>query len=202
MDFIVIDHGIFKNFFVSHSVEYINESDFRNLSQEGMNRAAVIYFELSWSDYNNLKGNLTNLSQYIQDGGVAVINVAGNRGSQNDIDPMGTDYDASHSHNSEQILLGDHPYITGEGYPGAFLTVSQFNNWSSTDHGWLWDLPEEADAVLQDDHGVSWIEYSHGRGTVIVTSLTYGWGSNGGRGDPLRNLIEYALFLVSTTLEN
>ena len=126
-----------------------------------------------------------------------MINVAGNSGSQSDIDPVGTDYDRTTTHQAEQILLPNHPYITGQGYPGNALSVSDFNNWGSTDHGWLTGFSSgDANSVLRNTDGVSWVEYSHGSGTVIVTTLTYGWGSGGAaRGNPLRNLIEYSLFL-------
>ena len=194
-DFLIVNHNRFKNFFQIHSADNITETSFSTFPLESMNRYAVIYFEPAWSNYNNLKNNMQNLSQYVRDGGVAVINIAGNIGSGDDIDPLGTDYNRSHTHSSEQILLPNHAYITGQGYPGVALSTSDFANWSSTDHGWLTGLPQTADSVLTDDHGVSWLQYSYGQGTVIVTTLTYGWGLGGAKGDPLKNLVEYSLFL-------
>ena len=196
-DFLVVDHGQFKNHFLPHSYDTISETGFAVLSGDIMSDYAVIYFEPAWSNYNNLRVNIQTLSEYVRDGGVVVINVAGNiTSSHANIDPLGTDYDRSHTHNAEQILLPDHPYITGQGYSGSPLSSADFNGWNTTDHGWLTGYPNEAEAVLQNDHGISWIQYEHGQGTVIVTTLTYGWSSGAGAvGDALKNIIEYSLFL-------
>ena len=108
---------------------------------------------------------------------------------------MGTDYDRSITHEAEQILLPEHQYITGEPYGGAPLTVADFNSWGSTDHGWLTNFPAGSDVVLQNTDGASWLQYRLGRGEVIITTLTYGWGGGGARGNPLTNLAEYSLAL-------
>ena len=77
-DFLIVNHNRFKNFFQIHSEDNITETSFSTFPLESMNRYAVIYFEPAWSNYNNLKNNMQNLSQYVRDGGVAVINIAGN----------------------------------------------------------------------------------------------------------------------------
>jgi uncharacterized repeat protein (TIGR01451 family) len=122
-----------------------------------------------------------------------VINIAGNIGSAINIDPGGTDYYRTNTHNAETILRPRHPYITGQPYGGSPLTASDFNSWGLTDHGWLTGYPPDSQLVLQNPEGPSWLQYPYGSGHVIVTTLTYGWGVRGARGAPLANLVEYAL---------
>ncbi len=195
-EFLVLDHGRDKTVFAGHSYDLVSETGFAALSAEAMGRYRVVYLEPSWSNYGNL--NLTNLAAYVQAGGVAVINIAGNIGSANDIDPAGTDYHRTWTHNAETILLSEHPYITGQPYGGSLLTTSDFNSWGSTDHGWLTGYPTASQVVLQNTDGAAWLQYTYGSGQVIVTTLTYGWGSGGARGTPMGNLIKYALALPGT----
>ena len=194
-EFLVIDHGRDKSAFAGHTYDAISDTTFGALPLAQMLEYDVVYFEPSWGDYNSLRANMDALRQYVEQGGVAVINIAGNSGSQNDIDPMGTDYDRGITHEAEQILLPEHQYITGEPYGGAPLTVADFNSWGSTDHGWLTNFPAGSDVVLQNTDGASWLQYRLGRGEVIITTLTYGWGGGGARGNPLTNLAEYSLAL-------
>ena len=190
-EFLMLDHNRDKTLFAGHSYDTVSETGFAALSSEEMGRYRVVYLEPSWSNYGNL--NQDDLAAYVQAGGVAVINIAGNIGSANDIDPAGTDYNRTYTHNAETILLLEHPYITGQPYGGNLLTTSDFNSWGSTDHGWLTDYPAASQVVLQNTRGPSWLQYPYGSGQVIVTTLTYGWGGGGGRGAPMGNLIEYAL---------
>jgi len=190
-EFLVLDHGRDKTLLASHSYDTVTEAGFAALSAEEMGQYCAVYLEPNWNDYGNL--NLTNLAAYVQAGGVAVINIAGNIGSADDIDPAGTDYHREYTHNSETILLSEHPYITGQPYGGSLLTISDFNSWGSTDHGWLAGYPPSSQVVLQNTRGPSWLQYPYGSGQVIVTTLTYGWGGGGGRGAPMENLLEYAL---------
>jgi hypothetical protein len=190
-EFLLLDHGWDKTFFADHSYDTVTEAEFAALTAEEMGQYRVVYLEPYWSDYGSL--NLTNLADYVQAGGVAVINVAGNIGSADDIDPAGTDYHRTWTHNAETILLPEHPYITGQPYGGSLLATSDFNNWYSTDYGWLTGYPANSQVVLQNTDGPSWLHYPYGSGQVVVTTLTYGWGSGGGRGAPLENLVEYAL---------
>lgn len=192
-EFLVLDHGKDRTLFASHSYDTVSETGFAALSAEEMGQYRVVYLEPSWSDYGNL--NLINLAAYVQAGGVAVINVAGNIGSANDIDPAGTDYHRTYTYNAETILLPEHPYITGQPYGGSLLATSDFDSWGSTDHGWLTGYPASSQVVLQNTDGASWLQYPYGSGQVIATTLTYGWGSGGARGAPMENLIEYALYL-------
>ena len=136
------------------------------------------------------------LTAYVNGGGVLVVNIANNIGSQSDIAPGGVDYDRSFLHESESILAPGHPYITGDGYGGSTLAESDFNSWSSTDHGILTALPLNATVILQSSDGPSLVEYAFGNGRVLVSTLTYGWA---GPEAPHANLIEYALLLSSLT---
>ncbi|RJP37716.1 MAG: hypothetical protein C4547_05320 [Phycisphaerales bacterium] len=142
-----------------------------------------------------------SLDLYAKGGGVLVINIAGNAGDQADIAPGGTDYIRRITHQAEQFTTPDHPYLTGEGYNGAALTVEEFNNWNSTDHGWLEGLPD-AVTVLSNPDGPSWAQYDWGSGTVIVTTLTYGWGGGGGRLNPLDNHLKHSAFVAATQADN
>ena len=192
-EFLLLDHNKDKTFFASHSYDTVSETEFAALSAEEMGQYRVVYLEPNWSDYGNL--NQDDLAAYVQAGGVAVINIAGNIGDANDIDPAGTDYHRTWTHNAETILLSEHPYITGQPYGGSLLTTSDFDSWGATDHGWLTGYPANSQVVLQNTDGLSWLQYPYGSGQVIVTTLTYGWGGGGGRGAPMENLIEYALYL-------
>jgi len=192
-EFLVLDHGMDKTFFAGHSYDTVSETGFAALSAEEMGQYHVVYLEPNWSSYGNL--NQDDLAAYVQAGGVAVINIAGNIGSTNDIDPTGTDYYRTYTHNAETILLPDHPYITGQPHGGSVLTTSDFANWYNTDYGWLTGYPAASQVVLQNTDGASWIQYPYGSGQVIVTTLTYGWGGGGGRGAPMENLLEYSLHL-------
>ncbi|MGC9444720.1 MAG: hypothetical protein ACP5E9_07345 [Candidatus Methanospirareceae archaeon] len=192
-EFLILDHGKVKDFFENYSYDLVNESEYATLSTEELGRYRVVYLEPDWENYENL--NLINLSTYVQLGGVAVINIAGNIGSVNNIDPAGTNYDRSQTNNHPTILLPSHPYITGQPYGGCVLATSDFSSWGATDHGWLTDYPASSKVVLRNTVGSSWLQYPYGSGQVIVTTLTYGWGTGGGRGQPLENLIEYALHL-------
>jgi len=150
---------------------------------------------LSSSGYTTLRTGVQNggaLEQYARNGGTLIICVAGNNGNQSDIAPGGVDYDRSTTHESEVFSSPAHPYLTGAGYNGYKLTVSDFNTWSSTDHGQLQNLVAGSIVVLTNSNGPSWVEYGWGSGRVILNTLTYGWGSNGAKGNPQNNLINYA----------
>lgn len=134
-DFLILDHSRGKDLFAGHSYDTVYEHTFAALSASEMGQYRVVYMEPSWSDYGNL--NQSNLADYVEGGGVAVINIAGNIGSASDIDPAGTDYYETRHNNHETILWPNNPYITGESYGGTALAPSDFDYWGSTDHGWL-----------------------------------------------------------------
>ena len=114
-----------------------------------------------------------------------------------DLAPQGVDYDGSTSHDRERITLASHPYITGIGYGGSPLLAQEFDNWNTTDSGTLADVPAGALIVLRNDDGPSLIEYEHGAGRVIATTLNFCTSdlpSDASRQQPLRNLLRYAPF--------
>jgi len=135
------------------------------------------------------------IEQFVSLGGVAVINVAGELGSQLAVAPDGVGFDASTQHNDEAIDQSLHPYITGIGFGGEPLDPTDFHGWSPTDYGMLTNLPERANVLLENSDGPSWVEYQHGDGRVIVTTLTYYWlGKPNSDMAPARNLLRYSRF--------
>ena len=157
----------------------------------------VVWINPGFTNYGALRAGVGaggNLNQYVLGGGVLVLNVAGNSGSQADIAPGGVDYSRATLHESETFTAPAHPYLTGVGYAGSPLATSDFVNWFYTDHGTLQNLVSGTTTVLSNAHGPSFVEYSFGNGTVILNTLTYGWGSNGARLQPLNNLINYSVF--------
>jgi hypothetical protein len=136
-----------------------------------------------------------SLSRYVAEGGVLVLNVAGNYGSQMDIAPLGVDFSRT-LHNSETINLSNSPFITGTEYNGFQLTSADFDDWRNTDHGQLGGLPQHARSILNNSDGPSLVVYEVGEGTVLVGTLTVGWAEGGqARGRVQHNMIEYGAFV-------
>lgn len=163
-------------------------------------------FDVVWinplpSDYAQIVGSVADggsLEQYVYNGGTLVLNVA-RRSSLGNIAPGGVDYVFS-THNANVISAPDHDYITGNGFGGASLGVSDFNGWWYTDHGYLTNLVSGSDVVLSNADGASFVQYTWGSGTVIVDTLTYGWGTAGARLAPLDNLINYSAFVQASAV--
>ena len=158
---------------------------------------------LSQQDYGFLRqiaspGGI--LDQFVWLGGLAVINVAGTTTMEQGLTPRdpgpgGITYRGAVSHNSETIALPAHPYITGAGYGGHNLTPTDFDAWNHTDRGFLEGVQAGGSIVLRNAAGPSWIEYNHGAGRVIVTTLDYCMPSTPASiGAPLANLLRYAPF--------
>jgi hypothetical protein len=141
------------------------------------------------------------LEQYVAGGGTLVLNLASG-GNMPAVGPGGVGYvhggSGSSFHNSETFTTPLHPYLTGAGYGGTALTPADFNNWSFTDHGHLSGLPLGATTVLSNTDGPSFAQYTYGSGTVLVNTLTYGWGGYGAQGAPRDNLFKYAAFVAVT----
>ncbi len=194
-DFLIMDHGLNKSSFSGYVTHTTSESAFASMTISQLTANKVIYFEPSWSSYGNLTANMTNLASYVNQGGVAVINIAGNIGDGTNIDPLGTDYSRTFAHESETINLPSQSYITGTPYGGTALNTSMFNSWSSTDHGTLYSYPASAEVVLSNAHGASWIKYRYGNGYVILTTLTYRWGNSPNA--TCDNLTKYAMYLAN-----
>ncbi len=184
----------------------------------GMSEASLSGFDVVWispnmptASYDDLRTAVAidgALEKYVRGGGTLVLNVAKEDGlSENNIAPGGVDFVYS-THNSETINTG-HPYYTGTGYPGGqTLHVESFNSWDFSDYGYLQNLPIGATTILSNAQGVSMSQYQHGQGTVIVSTLSFGWkdGSSdilildnpstpdqlGSKNFPLNNLIYYS----------
>jgi hypothetical protein len=160
----------------------------------------VIYVapNLGSADYTLLQGMVQtggSIEQFVFLGGVAVINVSGTGSDQTDVAPDGVAFVSAGQHNDEQILLSDHPSITGVGFAGEVLSVADFSGWLPTDYGRLFSLPKSANVVLQNTAGPSWAEYTHGDGRVIVTTLSYCWtGHPNSDKAAARNLLRYSRF--------
>ena len=75
---------------------------------------------------------------------------------------------------------------------GTLLVAADFLNWGATDYGVLTGLVPGATTILSNSDGASFVEFLWGSGTVLVNTLSYGWGTNGATLAPLDNLINYA----------
>ncbi|MFQ5668362.1 MAG: hypothetical protein ACE5I7_18295, partial [Candidatus Binatia bacterium] len=166
----------------------------------------VIYVapDLGSDDYARLRQMVAPggvIEQFVQLGGVAVINVAGTLGDQPAVAPAGVGFSSVAQHDDEQIQQPDHPYFTGVGFGGETLDSGNFAAWLPTDFGTLTNLPADATVLLANRDGPSWAEYQHGAGRVIATTLSYCWG-----GKPLshtaaaRNLLRYSRFFRGSAL--
>ncbi len=141
------------------------------------------------------------IAQFVALGGVAVINLAGTQGDQTAVAPDGVGFSNQTQHNSEDILASNHPYITGLGFGGEALTADDFAGWQPTDFGTLDNLPPARTVVLDNGDGPSWVEYQHGAGRVIVTTLTFCWiGKPHSDTAGARNLLRYSRFYTGSAL--
>jgi hypothetical protein len=146
-----------------------------------------------------LSSNGGFLERFVNLGGVAVINVAPNTNLGNitfaDIAPRAVDFLSTVSSNQAVISAPSHPYITGNGYGGAPLDLSSFLSWGATLEGVISDTPVDATIVLRHSDGRPvWVEYNHGAGRVILTTLNYCKAGPESRGAALENLLRYSRF--------
>jgi len=158
------------------------------------NKYKVLYIApgVSSGDYAYLKLMVAPggvIDQFVSLGGVAVINAAGlpipaPPADLGQIAPGEVTMATTIAHSAEEIAAPDHPYITGLGFGGAPLDAADFDNWGPTqptDLGTLdlSNLSETPTVVL--GHGSTeptWVEYRHGDGRVIVTTLSYCWADD------------------------
>jgi len=155
---------------------------------------------LDSSIYDVIRTGVANggaLEQYVVGGGTLVINIVGNAGNQSDIAPGGVDYDRSTTHNLETFTSPSHAYLTGLGFGGYSLQVANFYDWGETDGGTLQNIVAGTTTVLSNADGPSFVEYRWGNGTVILDTLTYGWGFNYDNDSwkTQHNLIDYASYV-------
>jgi len=153
---------------------------------------------LSLADYELLRLMSAlggSIEQFVTSGGVAVINLAGSQGDQINVAPGGVGFGAIAQHEAEDILLPDHPYITGMGLGGEALAPADFSNWAPSDYGVLTNLPPNASIILANTDGPTWAEYNYGAGRVIVTSVAYCFDDQpSSQGAATRNLFRYGRF--------
>jgi hypothetical protein len=156
--------------------------------------------DLSNPLYSSLRSGVASggaLEQYVQGGGILVLNAGGNSGSQNDIAPGGVDFIHSLG-DVESIVNPSHPYITGTGYSGSALGPGDFSGWGLTHTGSFQNLASGTSTILTNPSGPSFVEYRVASGFVLLNSMTYGWGGASGQGAALNNLINYSAFLSTT----
>lgn len=153
------------------------------------NKFQVIYIApgVSSTDYTYLQRMVAPggvIDRFVSLGGVAVINTAGLPADQGQVAPAGVTLATATAHNSEEIAAPDHPYITGLGYGGNLLGTADFDNWGPTqptDLGTLelTNLAATPTTVLAHaGDQATWVEYRHGEGRVIVTTLSYCWAAD------------------------
>jgi hypothetical protein len=152
---------------------------------------------VDYSDMRTMSRPGGSIDEFVLRGGVAVINAGGLTADQIDIAPRGVDFTTGTTHNSVTIAAPAHPFFNGADYGGATLQASQFANWQPTDYGVLGDVPEDATVLLRNADGPAMIEYNHGLGRVIVSSLAFCWdGRAATQGPPSTNLLLYSNFFA------
>ena len=150
-----------------------------------------------FTSYASLLTQTGILSQFVQEGGYLWINVAGTN-CATAVAPGGVNYmhdTCGGTQNQSEIVVNPaHPYIDGSFDASAHqLSAGDFMNWNVTDIGHLGNLPVNATTITRNNDGSTLAEYSFGKGWVVVSTLTYGWGPSGGaRGVPVDNMLLYA----------
>jgi len=190
---------------LGHTVTTASLAQINSMTQEMLAEYDMVFISPGFGSigYDNLRSAVVDggsLQLYVATGGTLVLNAAGNYGDQDDIAPDGISFDREPMHNSESIMSGSHPYITGVGYSGHTLGTADFANWYETDQGQLTNLAPGTTTILANLDGPSLVEYAHGNGTVLVSTLTVGWGEGGeARGTAQDNMINYAVAVPEPT---
>ncbi len=183
----------------------ITASTFSSITISTLSQYRILILEPNWVSYTYLRNGLLTVNQALDDFSLVVsIRVAGNQGSQADIDFLGTDYDRSITHIVETIVDSNHPFISGAPWSGSPIIASYFNSWSSTDHGWLYNLPASQEGyteILQNANGISMFEYSYKGSHILLDTLTSidgGWGSgNDFVADNYINYLNYTYYQLT-----
>ena len=143
------------------------------------------------------------IHRFVSLGGLAVINVAPaptatpSTPKRPNLAPRGVGYQPPLMTEGETINAPQHPLITGQGFGGVPLSGTSFSAWAPTDRGYLTDVPLDATVLLKNARGPTMIEYNHGAGKVIMTTLTFCTPSQPSSiGDALDNLLEYGRFYL------
>ena len=173
-------------------------------SLRGLYQAIYVAPDLGADDYARLRAMVATggtIERFVALGGVAVLNVGGTLGDQAAVAPDGVGFSGLSQHESEEVAAPLHPYVTGVGYAGETLDSASFAGWLPTDYGVLSGLPDGATTVLANATGPSWVEYVHGAGRVIATSVGYCWqGRPASQQAAARNLLRYAPFYRGSAL--
>ena len=174
-------------------LSYSTIADYTSASQLAGKSVVVMP---GFSSYSSLLSQVSILSDFVRAGGYLWLNVAGG-GCATDFAPGGVDflqYSCGGSYNqSEQIVNPAHAYVQGSFDPRAKqLTAADFMNWNVVDLGHVSGLPANPTVITANPQGATLAEYSYGQGWVVVSTLTYGWGDNGARGNPMDNMLLYA----------
>lgn len=158
---------------------------------------------LSTNDYIGLQQLVASggfIEQFVSLGGVAVINVAGTLGDQLNIAPGGVGFARLGRHDAENIISPEHLFFLGTGFGGERLLSTDFDLWQFTDEGILTNiLPVQPKILLENADGPSMIEYTYGKGRVLVSTLNYCFMDRPITSGPAaRNLLRYAQFYQGT----
>ncbi|MHA2138879.1 MAG: hypothetical protein ACW98G_13445 [Candidatus Hodarchaeales archaeon] len=185
-DVLLVSHGQDTTYLTrnGYTFDTITEFQFSTITTATLSQYRMLILEPNWSNYGYLRSGLAVVDQALDETSLVVsIRVAGNGGSQADIDLLGTDYDRTTTSAAETILVPNHPFINGLPWGGNTLLASYFNSWSSTDHGWFYNLPDSQPGyieILQNSNGISMFEYSYKDSHILVDTLTSidgGWGT-------------------------
>jgi hypothetical protein len=143
------------------------------------------------------------IHRFVEIGGLAIIHVAPSPSlptstlMRPNLAPRGVGYQPPLRTDAEVLNRPTHPFITGAGFGGEPLATASFANWDPTDRGYLTNVPADATIVLRNPSGPTLIEYPHGNGKVIVTTLTFCTPAQPrSMGNPLDNLLKYGRFFL------
>ncbi|MHA2171246.1 MAG: hypothetical protein ACXAB7_15225, partial [Candidatus Kariarchaeaceae archaeon] len=164
-DVLLVSHGQVTDYLTrnGYTFDSITEAAFSSITLSTLLQYRILILEPNWNSYTTFRNGLIVVNQALDNHSLVVsIRVAGNQGSQTDIDFLGTDYDRSITHNFESFVDDNHPFITGLPWSGNTLLTSYFDSWGWTDHGGLTSLPTTQEGyteILQNVDGISMFEY-------------------------------------------
>jgi hypothetical protein len=146
--------------------------------------------------YASLLADLPVLTEFVNDGGYLWINLPAMVCGSN-IAPSGAGFlgwpCGGSAHNDETVAAPNHEYFTGTFNNSAHvLTAASFSNWENSDSGVVSSVPANATVLLSNGSGPSLVEYSYGKGWVVVSTLNYAFGTGGARTAALDNMLLYA----------